>query len=167
MNRKDHSDDKPVGRRPGANNLPGSLAKKDDCWKAPLGLVAVILGNEYDTERAGGTERLVSDPAKAQLGCRSRERWQHVCRLLPDLEAHVRSYGKETEPHELFANRVYYCYRKHKKGGGMDAVVSSEHPMNSKRRRPYWSLARRIYRENVPWTKAQIESACAEIREAA
>ena len=49
----------------------------------------------------------------------------------------------------------------------MRLVISNENPMRSKRRKPFWSLARRLYQEGKPLTRQQVESLFAEIHEAA
>jgi len=164
--RKEFMGDRPIRRRPGANNLPGSTTLRDDKWKTPLGLMAILLGCEYDIEKAGSAERLAASADRASLGIRAHERYEQVCRLLPDLDAHVRSYGNKTEPWWLFDNRMRYLYYEHweQSGTGMRLVISNEHPMRSKRRRPFWELGRKVFLEGRPLTRERAEELVAEVR---
>lgn len=159
--------DAPIKRRKGqANPYPGAHTPKDDKWKTPLGLLAVLLGSEYDIEKAGGAEVLVADPNRGTVHkISAMARWSHVCSLLPDLQNHVLSYGNLTPPHLLFDNRQRYLYYQHKKGSGngMVLTISNEHPMRSDRRKPYWELARKVYHEDTILRTKEVEQLFAQI----
>lgn len=177
MLKTDYKPEQKVGRRPGANNLPGATASKP-CWTEDTMLMAKLIAWCAAVQRAGGEDRLVNYTEWAPIGVTGKILLSEVRRILPHFDEVWARQGRPNEERIKEGNngilgRVYNMYRilVYKKVDGKRRYVgrvngySAEHPQNSKVLGPYRDLAKKLFIEGKPVSRERLRQLMEAVRD--
>lgn len=145
-------------RRPGANNLPGALARKPG-WRHPVMAMAKVIVWQFAVEQAGSEDVLVMRTDWGTYHVTGASLLRCVRRLVPQFDEvwdreRPASVDDRLKGEALF-NRLWYMYRERDKGVARKRITT-EHPQRSKRLRPYVERGIRVFHSGEPYVSEEV-----------